>query len=616
MGKQGKKRGDGKARTGLRMTLEGLFAVILAIYPLRHVRWGLDLWDVGYNYANFTYMGTEHMDPMWLFSTYLSTAAGHFLTKLPGAGSLVGMNFYTSLLVSLLALSGYWFCRSKLKIQAWIAFPGEMLALSLCWCPGAVLYNYLTYLLFLGGVIFLYLGLTGNKRGYLAAAGVCLGANVLARFSNLPQMGMILAVWAYDLIVWREEGGKKGGFLARTLRHTGWCVLGYGGALAALYGYIQVRFGMGEYVAGIRRLFSMTDSATDYKATSMVRKVIDTYVKNLYWAARIGVLLLAGILVFAALGFLRRKLADRKTLLRLLSAAAHLFCGALGAAMFAWLYWRGFCTLEFTEYDSMLRPGILFLMLTMLIAAIRIFSGGSGREEKLISGMMILVILLGSLGSNNGVFASLNNLFVAAPYTLWECWRFLRRSRKKEVSTVILNPFPVKCILSAFLLLCFIQFGAFGAAFCFAEAHGVRDIGATVENNTILRNVRMSREKAGWLTELSGYVAENNLQGQEVILYGGIPALSYYLQMPSAFNPWSDLVSYSLEVMRESLEKLEGETPVIILEERCAAYLEEWGKELSEDETDADAKLLLIRDFMTENGYEQTFRNDKFAVYR
>ena len=43
---------------------EGLFVVILAFYPLRHVTWGLDLWDTGYNYANFAYMGTKHMEPM------------------------------------------------------------------------------------------------------------------------------------------------------------------------------------------------------------------------------------------------------------------------------------------------------------------------------------------------------------------------------------------------------------------------------------------------------------------------------------------------------------------------------------------------------------------------
>ena len=42
--------------------LENLFIVILSFYPLRHMGWGLDLWDTGYNYANFQYMGTEHKD--------------------------------------------------------------------------------------------------------------------------------------------------------------------------------------------------------------------------------------------------------------------------------------------------------------------------------------------------------------------------------------------------------------------------------------------------------------------------------------------------------------------------------------------------------------------------
>ncbi|MCM1188768.1 MAG: hypothetical protein NC541_05690 [bacterium] len=603
--KQGKEEKSIRGGMSLRATLEILSAAILALYPLRHVNWGLDLWDVGYNYANFKYMGTEHMDPMWLFSTYLSTAVGHLITKLPGAGGLVGMNFFTSLFASILALLGYWFCVKKLRMPFGIAFLGEMLALSLCWCPGAVLYNYLTYLLFLGGVILLYLGLTGEKKGYLAAAGVCLGVNVLTRFSNLPEMGMILAVWAYDLIVWQEEGRKKKGFLPVTLRHTGWCVLGYGGALAASGVYLQARYGLGAYFAGIGRLFAMTDTATDYKATAMIRSVVDYYVKNLYWAVRIGVILSAGLLAFAVLGFLREILAGKKKILRCLSCAVHLFSAALGAAMLIWLYRRKFCSLQFSDYNAMLLPGILFLMLTMLIAAVRIFSRGSAREEKLISGMVILVILLSSLGSNTGVFSSLNNLFVAAPYTLWESWRFVRRARETKIAHVTLNPFPAKCILTAFLLMCFFQFGAFGAVFCFAEATGIQDISASVENNEILRNVRMSEEKARWITELSGYVEENGLQGQEVILYGYIPALSYYLQMPSAFNPWSDLDSYSQEVMEESLKALHDETPVIILESSCAAYPEQ-----------ADGKLLLLFEFMREHGYKQTFRNEKFVVYR
>ena len=124
--------------------LENLFIVILVFYPLRHVNWGLDLWDTGYNYANFQYMGTEHMDSMWLFSTWLSNALGNLLMKLPSAGSLMGMNFYTGLLVSLLAVAGYFFCTRKLRMPGWAAFVGELAAISLCWCPTALLYNYLT----------------------------------------------------------------------------------------------------------------------------------------------------------------------------------------------------------------------------------------------------------------------------------------------------------------------------------------------------------------------------------------------------------------------------------------------------------------------------------------
>lgn len=657
-----------KKINGKRSYLEGFFVVLLAFLPLRHISWGLDLWDTGYNYANFTYMGTEHMDPMWLFSTYLSTAVGHLLTKLPNAGSLFGMNLYTGLFASLLALLGYWFCTRTLRMPAWIAFLGELTAISLCWCPTALLYNYLTYVLFLAAVILLYRGLTGERRACLIAAGICLGANVLSRFSNLPEAAMIAAVWAYDFIVWRENrrdgqtAGKKG-FWKSILRHTGWCFLGYMGALALLYGYIGIRYGLDEYAAGISRLFAMTDNATDYKATSMLMGMLRTYVDNLYWAVRIGVIVAGGMVLFALAGAVEGRLAGQ-TEKRVksegrsgmsdrlnpegrrgihggrregLAAAIHLTVRGLwilvGAAMLLWLYWRKFCSFDFYSYDSILRPGILFLMLAMLIAVIRIFHPESPKEEKLLSGMVILVILLTSIGSNNGVYPSLNNLFVAAPYALWESWRFVRGAvslslsiplgRKKKTS-VMISPFPAKVVLSAFLLLCAVQFGGFGIRFVFAEATGVRDVSASVSNNEILRSIRMSPDKAECMTELSAYIAENDLQGQEVILYGGIPSLSYYLQMPSAFNPWSDLLSYSSDVMAQELRKSEGETPVIILGNSYALY-EESGEEalkasrVSEKERQqilSDEKWVLLKEFMQKNGYHQTFRNEMFAVYR
>lgn len=624
-----KARGDG---AGVKKNIvENLFIILLAFYPLRHVQWGLDLMDTGYNYANFTYMGTEHMDPMWLFSTWLSNGVGHLLTKLPGGGGLVGMNFYTGLFVSLLALLGYWFCTRKLQIRPWIAFAGELAAMSLCWCPTALLYNYMTYVLFLGCFILLYLGLTKDKKGYLIAAGVCLGANVLVRFSNLPEAAMILAVWFYDFLCAREErkGGAPGqeGFWRKTLRHTGWCLAGYLATLALLFGYIHMQYGIGEYIEGISRLFAMTDTATDYRPTAMVINMLQDYRENLYWVIRMGIFPAAGMLLSIPAGLVKGKAG---VVLRRAAQAAGVI---LSGAMLWWLAGAGgqripFCTLDFCEYASMFRPAILFLMLTLFIAAVRIFHPKSRKEDRLVGSMLILVIFLTAIGSNNRTYTSMNNLFIAAPYTLQACWSFLKEYRGKRIAGVIVSLFPVKCALSAFLLLCCIQFGGFGLKFAFAEASGIRDVSAEVENNEVLKNVKMSGEKAEWMSSLSAWVNENGLQGREVILYGtplsnSIPALSYYLQMPAAFNPWINLTSYSSAVMEEDMSKLTGERPVVILENGAALY-EEGGREALgkagisgglQEIMETDEKLHMILNYMAQNGYIQAFRNEKFALY-
>lgn len=741
---------------------ESLLFVVLMLYPLRHIYWGLDLWDTGYNYANFQYMGLEHMDPMWLFSTYLANAAGHFLTGLPGAGTLAGMNLYTGLLVSLLAVTGYLFCTRVLKWNSFPVFLGEMAAISLCWCPTALLYNYLTYVLFLAGVILLYLGLTKNKRRFLFAAGVCLGMNVLVRFSNLPQAAMILAVWCYVIIEWLEfkrglpfgdrETAQKhiaemmmqrkglavvdnrpGRFFRSAMFRTAWCLGGYLSALAVLLGYLHLRYGITNYVNGIRRLLAMTDNATDYKAASMLTGLIECYVENLYWAVRIGCIaavgaaLMAVVLwcikrtgelriwekaaalpVIAAIGWLYYRifgdflksgfignaffaaalillviilaalaalfLRPGKTTPAILTAAAELFCVLLAVTMVCWLYYRGFSSsMEFWHYGAILRPGVLFLMLAMGMAAIQIFRPGCSREEKLISGLVVLVILLTSLGSNNKVYPSLNNLFVAAPYVLTVSWKFLARgaarlaggdqsrdrqsggdrsrgnqsrdeqsggsrprsSQQKGTDDAgrYEKPFlvlPFKCILIAFLGVFLFQSAGFGARFVFAEATGVQDISAAVENNEILAGIRMSRDKAQWMTEISAYVEENNLQGREVILYGYIPSLSYYLQMPSSFNPWSDLRSYHLEVMIENLQKVQEEItanpdkrPVVLVEKRYGLYYEGGRKALEEAgmaqedilSVEQDKKWMALTDFLQNQQYEITFDNDKFVIW-
>lgn len=640
----------------LRNILENIFVIALAFYPLRHINWGLDLWDTGYNYANFQYMGMDHMDPMWLFSTYLSNVVGNFLSRLGGGGTLSGMNVYTGLFVSLLALTGFFFCTRVLKMPVWVAFLGEFLALSLCWCPTALLYNYLTYVLVLICLILMYHGLTKEKKWRLFGAGMCLGANVLVRFSNLPEAALILAVWAYDVILWREvkKAGiqdKVEGFWKRIGRHTLWCLLGYLTALAVLFLSIHMRYGLGSYVEGIQRLFAMTDTATDYKPATMLLGMVRIYMNHLYWAIRIAVFAIAGLFLFAVTGWIEERLSGvrgMQTGSKIIRIGSRVLSVLLGVAMLGWLYRSnlaqlfsrgevvgeipGFVSFMFYSYDSMLRPGILFLMLTMFVALVRLFHPDCSREEKLISSMVLLVVLLTSVGSNNGIYPSLNNLFLAGPYTLWQCWNFIRNVGEKRIWKVRLSAFPVKCVLTAFLAMCLFQFSLFGAVFVFAESTGVRNAYSYVENIPVLQGIRMNEDKSRWMTELAQYVEDEELEGREVILYGQIPSLSFYLQMPSAFNPWSDLDSYSVEQMAldlsataEAMELNPVYRPVIIIEREYITYLSGGDSALRDllglgeariSEIIQDRKWLLLLEFMEEQDYRPDFSNGKFTVYR
>ncbi|MCM1186052.1 MAG: hypothetical protein NC251_03215 [Lachnoclostridium sp.] len=631
---------QGRSKGG-RVT-ELLFLLVLALYPLRHIHWGLDFWDTGYNYANFQYMGLEHMDSMWLFSTYLANAVGRFFTVLPFGDSLLGMNFYTGLFVSALAIGGYLFCTRKLAMPPWIAFLGEIAAVSLCWCPTALLYNYLTYVLFLICVVLLYEGLTEGRNLCLYAAGLCLGTNVLVRFSNLPEAALIVAVWAYGVIEALENASqrkKEKGVFARTVKRTFWCLGGYLTALFLLLFYIQFRYGLDAYTEGIKRLFAMTDNAPDYKATAMLMGMFDMYLENLYWLVRILFIVVVGTVMFAAGRFVTGKILRKER--EAGDKAAHIFeITAKGVwcmvclAMLGWLYYRGFCSLEFYAYGSMLRPGVLFLMLTMGIGVLRIFSPKSPKEEKLISGLLILVVLLTSIGSNNKLFPSLNNLFLAAPYTLWQSERFIRYVRDGKGKSVFISFFPAKGVLAAFLVLFFAQSFLFGANFVFAEATGVQNATAWVENNKILKGIRMNPERARWLSEISAFVSERGLEGQDVILYGQLPSVTYYLQMPAAFNPWSELDSYSFETMEADMgkvrEKMQADIsyrPVLILENQFILYWEN-GREALEaagieekqiqkiQSLMENGKWRLIEDFLQDYGYQNVFRNEKFGIWQ
>lgn len=608
-----------------------LFPLILLIYPLRHILFGVEWWDTGYNYANFVFM--DNVDPMWLFSTYLGNALGNLFTKLPFGDTMLGLNVYTSLVVSTLALMGYAFFTWKNRVPYWIAFLGELLALSLCWCPAALLYNYLTYLMLGAAAIFLYFALLKERWWMFAAAGAILGINLFVRFSNLAEISLIVGVWAFAVIKKRKLG--------KVLAQTMWCVLGYLAGIGLGLGYMAVRYGLDTYVTAIMRLLTMPSEADDYSIYSMIYGQVIFYKQNLLWLLYLVLVVVLGMILFAAIPPLCSRLAGSsrpgetrgagrsvsRGILKVLYVSGIVLC-------FYYLYKKGMYNFDYTTTRSMFEWAVFLLIATLTAGVLTIFRKNASDEDKLQAGLSMLLILVTPLGSNNHLFSSINNMFLVAPFTIWLIYKFVKglpadvKLGKGEKAPVLCT-FPIKAMIIAAAAMLFVQAAACGAIYVFTESKGGKNLNTKLENNDILRGMYTSLDRAKVIDEISAFVKDNGLEGASVILYGQIPAMSYYLDMPFAITAWPDLRSYNYGVMEQDLNHLSAmiqdkgrEIPVILLEVTYGAYLsggrealEKLGVEDSEkDKIEQDKKFALLIEWMEKYPYKTVFENEKFVL--
>ena len=577
-----------------------IFAAILLLYPFLHVNVGIDVTDTGFSLGSFLFepqMGEEWV----LFATYLANLTGTILTRLPFGDTMLGMNVYTSGFVSVTAFIVYAFLNKK--VPAWIAFIGIFMAESLCWCPTIILYNYLTYFLLTILVVFLYKGLT-EKRRYLFLAGVILGLNVMVRFPNLAQAAFILAVWYYGYL--KKE---KIGII---MQNTSLCVGGFLAGMIAVLIEISFQYGLSSYFSMITHLFTMGSSQGDgHSMSSMLYSILDAYLVAFRWMLFPIALTIVGILVF----YLFRK---RNHLIRVVSV--FFFFGSI--LLFRLLYGRGMFNLKYYTYESMFQWEAIFLILSMLtmIAVIRVKN--STDLEKLLAFLVLLVVLITPLGSDNYLYPVINNLFLIAPIT----WYWLIRFGKsiKDMPEEKKNWFcPIRIMIYTILVITFVQSSLFGYTFVFRDGTQGEALDTKITENEVLRGMLTSSQKAYMLESVTKYAKESGLIGKEVILYGNIPAMSCFLQMPAALSTsWPDLATYQAETMEQEIAQLEGqnENPVVILSAAVGAWLTEDAQEMSKkgisiDTYKDDEKIALIRTFINHSRYQETFANDEFVIY-
>ena len=587
----------GLVKKGYKISKFILFPLILLLFPLVKATRGIDLSDTLYSLGNYAFFSTKEANT-WTLITFLGTVLGHILTLLPFGGTLVGMKVYTGLLTGLTAVIGYRFFLTKMP--GWLAFLAEMLALGMCWAPTVILYNYLTYFLLLIACILIFRGLAGTNRTYcLFFAGLVLGVNTFVRFPNNGlEVLLIFAVWFYGIYTKKD--------FATVFKETLFCVIGYVISFGIIMTVMSLMYGNGTFGNMISGVLGISGANSEYTFGQMIVSILDAYLHGMKWGLYMIICILPGIpfmLLWQGKYMKARKIV---------------YCICI-AFLFFVLYKWGMFNFKYYQKESALQWGVIFLIISIVVDIWMLSSKMLNHDWKLIGCISLILILITPLGSNNHVYPVLNNLFFIAPVTVWIIYRFARWGRSYLDRTQKVPLFSLKAMVSAALIMTFIQALGIGCSYIFMDGEGHEAHDTYVGESAVLAGTKTDAIKASALTELVKYMddagdlsrssSQNALNGRKILTYGNIPGVNYTLNTPSALSTtWADLGSYPIDVMESDMEALNGSDkatrPYVILSRNIV------------DWPDNSIKLELINRFINDNAYECVLDNALFVVYR
>ena len=622
-----------------------IFPIILFLWPLVNCAGGIEISDSTYSLANDLFLKPDYM---WYFATFLAGRAGTLMMRLPGGAGILAMNIKSGLLVSLMAAGVY--LALKRRIPAPLLFAAEWTAVSVFWSPYVSLYNTLSYALLTFSCILLLKAMEGRETGkkelsLYFAAGVLLGLNVFVRVSNITQAALIAAV------VWNAYLEKEN---ARAVRsRIAACVGGFAAGAGACFLYISVRHGAGAWPAAVFSLFGITESAEDYSAGGMLDATLSAYRTSLKWFALMAVPAAAGSLVYAF--GQRKKLWEKKAP----GTAFGIFYAAGILVLIRFFYGRGMFTVNYRDYWCMFQWAMLGIILTILLSVLDLLGVLPRDKEESVyartcAALVIILILILPLGSNNYTFPVLLAFAVILPYTLWGL-NAAAKAGKREL-------LPMTCMAAAVMLMLLVQGTVFHVQYAFRDGTDGTKRTAYIEHavqaeggiSSLTEGVKTTPANAAVLGELIRYMEDSGLcagsegairdillqaddseSSRKLISYGTAPGLSYLLLMePALPTAWPDLDSYPYEEFERALAAAgEGAgkeaLPVIILHadgtddlDRLMGRLPEKTQGESEGGGDpagsippSGKKAALLGRFIEDNGYSISYENEAFRVY-
>ena len=562
--------------------IQYVFPAILLLYPLIKINQGIDLTDSMYGLVNFHFF--PHGGGDWTVATYLANVLGAVLIRLPFGETLIGIRFYTGLIVSAMALFSYYFLKGKMP--AWLAFAGELAAVSLCWIPTTSLYNYLTLALFLGGTVCLYRGLVWQRRYLMALAGVCLGANVLARVPNALECLLIAAVFYYGFLLKKRAKEIWLDVLA--------CVAGFLGAFLLGFFAICAQFGIGAYGEMLSGLSGYSASDASYSPLSMIASVLHEYAVSFKWVFLLAVAAAMGCILLRILpGRLER--AKRIIYLCMLPVLLRLFWG------------RGMFNFQYAFYWCVFEWGMVLLYAAVGLCLWALFDRRFFKRDKLLALLVLLIIAVTPIGSNNATYQNINNLFLAAPVTFWLGYRLWLLLRGRS------GLFPVRAMMVFVMCVFMVQSLGFGVRAVFRDSIYGQKRDAQVVGNEKLAGVWTNETDAGALQDVVDYMEANGLTGrdhwQSILTLGDVPGFGWLFDMPSFLShDWPDMDTYPAERMEEELASAlyrDSGLPVILTS--AAGVDQEMPQEAE--------KWRILQDFIEEFHYEKRMDNGVYQIY-
>ncbi len=552
-----------------------LFPAVLLLYPLVTVNQGMDVSDSLYSLTNFRFF--PQMEGMWIISTYLSNVIGYLFTCLPMGTTVLGMKVYTGLVVSATALVAYGML--KRWMPAWVAFVGEFMAISYCWIPTTILYNYMTYFFLTLGVLFLYKGLIEENNSALIMAGVYLGANLWVRIPNVTETALIMGLWYY-LAVKKKE-------IKEIMGKTGYCISGYFLGAALPFIAILIRYGFSGLGEMIQELGMVGSQDETYSMAGMIFSVFKAYGNSVKWAF----IILLGIFMGSAMFFCLKGKGEKLQKVIYLAAILVLLRFLWGRGMFTFRYYE--------DYTSMYEWGMVALYLTWIGAIIILRSTKSSPEEKLWAVLSMILLAITPLGSNNYTYQNLNNLFFVAPIGFYIYVKLLRRRGKTRFFDQI--SFPWKSMVLVLGAMILIQGIGFHCNFVFRDGMRGEKREYTFQHPVSAAGMKTTKENGEELQQVLQQLG--NTKEEKILLFGDCPGISFLsAKAPAIHTAWPDLESESYEKIKEQIRSLDNQ-PIVVI--RKKEYTTEQGMKKKE----------LIERFVEQGQYRLIFEGEFYRIF-